>query len=65
MVTWEEVFGHIGTPDEVGKEWHKLWAENEELQSEVEDLRVHNTALTLALWEAQQEARMSKLGDSQ
>ena len=21
---WEDVFGHLGTPDEVGNEWHKL-----------------------------------------
>ena len=21
---WEDVFGHLGTPDEVGNEWHAL-----------------------------------------
>ena len=24
LVKWEAVFGHLGTPDEVGNEWHKL-----------------------------------------
>ena len=24
LVKWEAVFGHLGTPDEIGNEWHKL-----------------------------------------
>lgn len=24
LEAWDNVFGHIGTPDEVGNKWHKL-----------------------------------------
>ena len=45
LEAWEEVFGHLGTPDEVGNEWHALSARLEAAEkSDAESLMMYRKA---------------------
>ena len=39
LEAWENVFGHLGTPDEVGNEWHSLSDRLEAAEKERDELR--------------------------
>ena len=37
---WEDVFGHLGTPDEVGNEWHAIIERADRLEKVEAALRI-------------------------
>jgi hypothetical protein len=39
--SWEAVFGHLGTPDEAGNEWHRIKDENDKLRAFAQSLFEH------------------------
>ena len=49
LEAWENVFSHLGTPDEVGNEWHALSDRHEAAEKERDALRAENEALAANL----------------
>ena len=65
LEAWENVFGHLGTPDEVGNEWHKLTDRLEAAESDgLEQARLNGIgaekelALMAKLEAAEKEIRL-------
>ena len=62
LEAWENVFGHLGTPDEVGNEWHALSDRLEAAESEaLEQARLNGTGSEL---EAALMAKLERLRKS-